>query len=117
MRDEYERAKAAVQEKTAELNRASKEIQSLETQRDALLKEANSASLEARKISHKDVCREKTGVVPPARFCFLTCDLQRLNSWFSTIQRFLERPRDVNWAPRGHNPTHATTNICHRVPQ
>jgi structural maintenance of chromosome 2 len=53
VRKDYDGAKATVQEKTAELNRASKEIQSLEVARDTFLKEAQNASLEARKVSHK----------------------------------------------------------------
>lgn len=50
---DYDDAKRAVVEKTAELNKCSKEIKALEVEREKHLKESQNASLEARKIAHK----------------------------------------------------------------
>ena len=53
LREEYNAAKTAVQHKQEDLNRCSKEIQALQQKRDLFLKEAQNASLEARKITHR----------------------------------------------------------------
>lgn len=53
VRAAYEEAKLAVQHKQEDVNRCSKEIQVLQQKRDTFLKEAQNASLEARKITHR----------------------------------------------------------------
>jgi structural maintenance of chromosome 2 len=53
LRDSYEEAKLAVQHKQEDVNRCSKEIQALQQKRDTFLKEAQNASLDARKITHR----------------------------------------------------------------
>lgn len=53
VRADYEEAKQAVQHKTEDLNRCSKEIAVLQSKREHFQKEAQNASLEARKITHR----------------------------------------------------------------
>lgn len=53
LQGEYDATKKAVQALSADLNRASKEIQSLEGVREKFKKESHEASLEARKILHQ----------------------------------------------------------------
>ena len=53
MKSDFDEAKKAVQAKTAELNKCSKEIKALDVERERHLKDAQNASLEARKVTHK----------------------------------------------------------------
>ena len=53
LQTDHESAKRATEAQAAKMSKCSKEVQVLEKQKDALLKEGQAASLESRKVDHK----------------------------------------------------------------